>query len=67
MNLIDGYVTKILEHKKFTCPDDWAEPGKIKDIFVVEYVDGGGSGKTTELWFDENRHEDVVPGYRFAH
>lgn len=66
MNLIDGHVTKVIEKKQFVQPDDWSTPGKVHDIFVVEYVDMGGSGKT-ELWFDASEHKDIQPGYIFQH
>lgn len=37
MNLIDGYVTKVIEKKQFVEPEDWCRPGRVHDIFVVEY------------------------------
>ena len=67
MNLIDGHVTKVLEKKKFTAPEDWAEPGKVFDIFVVEYWDDGGDNLVTELWFEEDEGNNVYPGYVFQH
>lgn len=66
MNLIDGRVTKVIEKKQFTAPADWSTPGKVFDIFVVEYVDDGGDQKT-ELWFDADEHKDIKPGYIFQH
>ena len=67
MNLIDGHVTKVIEKKQFVQPDDWSTPGKVHDIFVVEYWDDGGDGQITELWFDADRHKDIQPGYIFQH
>ena len=67
MNLIDGHVTKVIEKKQFVQPDDWVEPGKVHDIFVVEYWDDGGGGQKTELWFDAEAHKDIQPGYVFQH
>lgn len=66
MNLIDGHVTKVIEKKQFTAPDDWATPGKVFDIFVVEYWDDGGTGQK-ELWFDAEEKKDIQPGYVFQH
>lgn len=67
MNLIDGYVTKVIEKKKFIEPEDWCNPGKVHDIFVVEYSDDGGEGLVTQLWFDESKNMDIQPGYVFLH
>jgi len=67
MNLIDGHVTKVIEKKKFTAPDDWgSSAGKVFDIFVVEYWDDGGTNQK-ELWFDAEENKDVQPGYVFQH
>lgn len=66
VNLIDAVVTNVIEKKQFTETDDWAEPGRVHDIFVVEYEDMGGYGKK-ELWFDADEHKDIQPGYMFLH
>lgn len=67
MNLIDGYVTKVIEKKQFVEPEDWCQPGRVHDIFVVEYSDEGGDGLKTELWFPADEHKDIQPGYVFLH
>ena len=60
MNLIDGYVEEVLEHKKFTVAD------KVYDIFIVKYNDIGQGG-ITELWFEEDKNITVEVGYHFLH
>lgn len=69
MNLIDGYVTKVLNYEIKNSSDCWElEPGeedKEHHIYTVEYVDEGGTHQTT-LWYSEP-NTDVVPGFRFAH
>lgn len=67
MNLIDAWVTKIIEKKKYKADESWGKSkGKAFDIFVVEYNDMGGNG-VTELWFEESEHKNIDIGYKFTH
>ena len=67
MNLIDGHVTKVISKKQFTQPEDWSFPGKIHDIFTVEYWDDGGGGRVKDLWFDADKNIDIQVGYVLQH